>query len=283
MKHFFQIIGLLTIVCASFILTEKTSTVVKEADTIMVKIKENASKYSVAPVEAVITNNTVIPGINGLEVNQQKSYYEMKRIGTFNDQFLQYDEVAPSITIKGQYDKYVISGNKTIKQVALLFILDDDTEIDEILNKIGDNKVTFYITSVWLENNNETVLSLIKDGHSIGNLSYNRDYSHSDFIWMDTIIRKVGGQNIGFCYAPVETEQVLTTCSNNKNYTIIPYQIIEQNLFSALKKSLTNGLIIAIDVNNQTIKELTMGIEYIQKKGYNLVSLETMLSENYQK
>ena len=41
MKKYFEYIGLITLVCFSFFITEQTVTVVKEVDDIMVQIKNN--------------------------------------------------------------------------------------------------------------------------------------------------------------------------------------------------------------------------------------------------
>ena len=45
MKKFFQAIGMLTLMCLSFIYAEKTAMVVKETDSLMMEIKKQNVKY----------------------------------------------------------------------------------------------------------------------------------------------------------------------------------------------------------------------------------------------
>ena len=45
-------------------MTEKTALVVSEMDEIMIEIKANYEKYSKESIDAIIENNTIIPGVN---------------------------------------------------------------------------------------------------------------------------------------------------------------------------------------------------------------------------
>ena len=84
MKNFFQIVGIISLLCFSFIYTEKTVTVVKEFDDIMIQIKEQNELYKILPTEATIADDTIIPGLNGSEIDIDKSYSKMKRYGKYN-------------------------------------------------------------------------------------------------------------------------------------------------------------------------------------------------------
>ena len=68
MKKIFQFIGLISLICFSFFITEKTSVVVSDLDEIMIEIKANYKKYKTDSKNAIIENNTIIPGIREKEV-----------------------------------------------------------------------------------------------------------------------------------------------------------------------------------------------------------------------
>ena len=85
MKKFFEYIGLLTLIGFSFFYTERTTSVVKELDDIMIKIKAEAPNYYKKVEEAIIKDNTIIPGISGREVDINSSYSKMRKLGVFND------------------------------------------------------------------------------------------------------------------------------------------------------------------------------------------------------
>ena len=87
MKNIVKSIGLITLICFSFFYTEKVIDVVSEQDDIMIKIKEVKDNYKIDSVDATISENTIVPGINGREVDIEKSYQNMKQIGIFNENY----------------------------------------------------------------------------------------------------------------------------------------------------------------------------------------------------
>ena len=85
MKKFFQIVGIISLACFSFIFTEKTALTVRENDSLMKVIKEQSSLYRLDSENASVNNDTIIPGLRGRDVNNNKSYNNMKRLGEFNE------------------------------------------------------------------------------------------------------------------------------------------------------------------------------------------------------
>lgn len=280
MKKFFEYLGLITLVCFSFFYTEKTTSVVKELDDIMIKIKEVAPNYNVEVKEAIIKENTIIPGISGKVVDINASYQSMRKLGTFNENYLEYENIKPKELLKNNLDKYIISGNNFKKQVSLIFLVDENSKIDSLLKILDKNeiKANFFVDGNWFEDNNDKVIELIKNKHIIGNLSYNRDYGNSSFIWMDTIIKKVGKQSISYCYK-TDDKKDLDTCALQKNYTIAPSLEVEDYPLINLKNNLNSGSIIAFKINNSLIKEMELIIKYIKSKDLEIVNLETLLNE----
>lgn len=281
MKKIFEIIGLGTLICFSFFYTEKVGYVVKELDNLMIEIKDKSQKYELQPINAKIINNTIIPGTYGKKIDINESYKKMKRINEYNDNLLVYESVKPEISIEKIYDKYVIGGNKNLKQVSIIIIVKDNTDINYIRNlAISKNvKFNFFINGSWLEDNNDFLIELIKEGHNIGNLSYNSDYSNSYFIWMDTILKKIVKQKRNYCYLETEKEEYLKICALNKNYTIKPSIVIKSNPTLHIQKSIENGSIISLEASNNNVDELQIAINYIINRGYKVVSLNELLSE----
>lgn len=285
MKKLFSFIGIATITILSFIISEKTTLAVKEVDSIMTQIKENMDKYKQEPENAIIKNNTIIPGINGKIVNVNKSYRQMKKINIYNDKYLIYEEQSPKITIKEQYNKYIIGGNPKKKSISIIFIVKEKDNIDEILNILNKTKTngTFFIDGYWLEKNNEKMIQIIKQGNTIGNLSYNLDYTNEGYIWMNKIITKIGKQKTNYCYAEKENEKNIKECEKQKNYTIMPNIIATTNPMKTIKHKITSGAIISMPINEKTTQELELIINYINRKGYKIETLENHISETIQK
>ena len=277
MKRLFEIIGLLSLACFSFFITEKTTSVFENVDNIMLQIKENSTNFNIEPIDAIIENDTIIPGIYGRIVNIKKSYQKMKKYGNYNPDMYVYNYIKPNISLNDNIDKYIINGNKKNRYISLIFKVNDKVDsILKIINKYNI-KTTFFINSNWFEDNNDLVIELINSGHIIGNLSNNLDYSDSAFIWMDTIIKSLTNQKQGYCYYTDNINNI-EYCVKYKNYTIKPIEITN-NLLSEVKNNLKNGAILAFDINNKLLKELDSIINYINSKGYEIVNIDKLLKE----
>lgn len=283
MKKFFECIGMVTLVCCSFFFTEKTVHVVKEADHIMVEIEKAKENHTIESIDAKIEKNTIIPGLYGKIVDEEKSYEKMKRLGSYQESLLVYRKQAPNVSIEDNRDYYIISGNPKKNMITFVFLVegrDNPSKIESIL-KQKDVKASFFVDETWFEKNNDAIYSWIADDYTIGNLSYHRDYANSSFVWMDTIIKKIGNQKVSFCYNEKEDQEALKICSLNHNYTIRPNIIVQENQspLSEIKKKLTAGSIIALPISDQVARELPVVIEYIKKKGYKIENLYHHLEE----
>lgn len=282
MKKILEGIGLLSLVCLSFLYTEKTVNVVKEYDEIMIAIKSENENYKIEAKDATVLDDTIIPGIKGKEVNINESYNKMKRYGKFNNNLLVYKETTPTVSIDDHFDKYIISGNAEKNMISLIFLVEENDTIDTILKILDEKNIkgNFFVDGKWLEKNNDTLVHLIEQGHNIGNLSYNRDYSDSSYAWMDTFIKKVGKQKVGYCYNEVADLTTLKLCSLSKNYTIRPTIVVKNYPLKEIKEQVSAGSIISMPINKTVEKELPTIISYITSKGYTIENLQNHLSES---
>ena len=278
MKRLFQIVGIVTLLIGSFMYTDEVATTSKLSDELLNEIKEKSDLYKVSSKNAIIAGNTIIPGINGRKVDVKKSYEKMKKIGYFNEKLLVYRNVLTKVSIKNNKDKYVIGGNSEFKRVSILFKVDND--LDDIAFILDEENVkgTFFITSFFLEKNHNYVIKLLQEGHTMGNLSDNENYSDSDFLWMKAVLTSTKYQKYNYCYTEKPNNEILRICYIQNSYTIIPKTISNRPL-SEIKNSLKNGDIIFLKVNDETKKELKSIINYIKARGYEIVSLENMLDE----
>ena len=279
MKKTFQIIGLISLTCFSFFITEKTATVVNDLDEIMIEIKDKMNNYKSEEIDAKIENNTIIPGISSKKVNINKSYKNMKNNGYFSEKLFIYDYTKPKISIEDNKDKYIIKGNPNKRMVSLVFTLSGEENINDILNIINNYgiKVTFFVDYVWYENNNSLIKELTNSGHIISPLM--DDYTNSDFEWMDMVIKKVNKQKLVFCYNIIDNQENLNICSLKGNYTIRPTIISDKTPLVDIKNKLESGSILLLTNNTVLKKELSSIIIYIKSKGYSITSLEEHILE----
>jgi len=267
MFKIFRNIGLISLMFLSFIYTEKLVSVVKEYDEIMIEIKNNESKYKIDSIDAIIEENTIIPGIKGKKIDINKSYSKMKQYGKYDERLLTYEEVLPSNLLENNKDKFIISGPNKNK-VSLIFLVNNKDNIDNIIKILGERKVNFFIDNNWANKNEQKIIDLIKQGYIFGNLNYNNK--------TDNLIKKIAKQNNSYCYTEEKNESILKNCLSN--YTIVPNIIIKNNTLLELKKNLKNGSIISISNIDETVLKLM--INYIESKGYEIVNLEKLFEES---
>lgn len=267
-----KLLGLICLICFTFFYTEKIITVSINQDEIMIQLKENKSQYEIKPTNATINNNTIIPGKTGKSINLESSYKEMKKIGYYEESLIKYDTIYPEISIYNNHNKYIIKGNPYQKNISLIYILNNNKTIDDILNilKQKNTTINFFIDSSFL-NNNISIIDKIKQ-HEIYNYGNNGIYTKDNLIITNNIINNKSQNNSIFCLFLKEDNNSQNNCGNIKMLSIIPS--ITGN-YTNIKNNLQNGSIILI---NNT-KELSLIIDYIKQKGYAVSPLSITISE----
>lgn len=281
MKKFFQIIGILTLMVGSFIYTDKITTASKETDELLLEIKSKKDGYKENATPPIIKDDTIIPGTSGKEVDVEKSYQNMRQVGYFDDKLLVYKKIPVDNPLDKNKDKYVIGGTNSKKEISLIFKTTQNDDITNIIKILNKNKIkgSFFIDSTYLEKHHNQIINLIEDGHTIGNLSNNEDYEDSDFVWLKTIITNIGPQTYNYCYTPKPNKKIIKICSIQDSFTIMPTKIIKQNPLMNIKKSLTPGAVISLEVDSALNNQIEAIINYILSKGYSIASLEDHLRE----
>lgn len=276
-KLYIPLVLLLTI---SFYTINKTTINMKNIDPIMKQIENSKDKYNVTPTNATIKNNTIIPGIEGIEIDYGKSYKEMKEYGTYNEALTVMKEVKPTISIDDNYDKYIISGNKDKKEVALIFKVNNDINPNNVIDILKEKniKATFFIDGTYLEENINIIRRITNQELEI--LSYNNEFNSSLIKTSIAYLETISKNNTKYCYTEKKNNDILNICKKLKKHTVIPNYVISNNLYKNIKNNLSNGMMFTIEINSYNEKGLPIVIDYIESKGYTLVPLNKLLRED---
>lgn len=275
MKNTLKLFGLITLMCFSFFYTEKVMMVVSEQDPLKMQIIQLADSYKISPNEAIVTDDTIIPGNNGRKVNIEKSYKKMRKNNVFNNNLLVYDILYPDYTVSSNLDKYVVKGSVNKKEVSILFIVTSDNNLARIINILDSKKV---ISNLFIEYNylNKNI-SDIKNYANHNIYSYNEEYTYDSLIISNNIIKRIANNEPSYCLSKDKNEKNLNVCSYSNMSTVIPGVLGSLN---ELKANLENGSIILFDTGINTVNELSYIIDFIIGKGYNIVGLDKLLDEN---
>lgn len=280
MKKILKLIGLLVLIVFSFFYTDKVVSVIRETDPLMDKIESIKDEYEVKPVNGTLSSDTVIPGINGKSINLEKSYKNMHDDGIFNEDKIIYDVVRPNISLLDNRDKFIIRGNEQKKMVSIVFVLNDSKYLNKLENVVSLKNVdiNFFVSYDYLVNN-AIVIKKMNTGEFY---NYGDDgvYTPDNILFANNLISRISNNEAIYCLCRSKNVKVLKLCTNNDLYTIVPNIIATENLYQEVKNNLANGSIIFIEMNNDTITELGIIVDYIRGKGLDIVYLSKLLSEN---
>lgn len=273
LKKIFKISAVLLLVGFSFFYTEKVTLIARNSDPIMRAIKKEESNKKVSNVNPVINNDEYIMGINGCEIDVDKSYSKMRSVGEFKEELIVMKETSND---KDLTDKYVIGGNNKEKKVSLIFIVNKDID-SNLTNYINDKnlKVNYFIDGKYLEENMITV-KFLSENSNIYYLGENEKYSDENMLYHNNLISMNGSNEPKYCFTSDKDNNTLKLC-NDYDMVTIKSDIIKDNIYKRIKDKLNNGVIFAIDSDNTD--EIKVSINYILSKGYNIISLEDLLSE----
>ena len=279
MKNIIYKLSIILLLIFSFYYTNLIINFLKEKDPIMKQIKNTTDKYTINSKDAIVIDNNIISGKNGKTINYNESYNKMKKYGTYNETLTVLKEVTPKVSINDNYDKYIIKGNSENKNIALVFIINKDNNPSTILSILNNKNIksTFFIDGTYLENNIDMIRSM--KNHELELLSYNNEYNSSYFKTSLYYLENLSGKKCKYCFTKYDNNNLLNLCSKNKLHTVKPTLYLKNNIYSSIKKNISNSIIISFEINNYVESELSTTIDYIKSKGYNLVTLDTLISE----
>lgn len=264
-----RVIGLVTLICFTFFYTEKIIDVSIMQDNVMIEINENKENFYIKPIDAIIDGDTIVPGKVGKEIDVDKSYLEMKKVGYYEESLLKYREIYPEKSIYNNYNKYIISGNKYQKKIALVYIINSNIKLNRLKN-YRNIKFNLFIDATLLHDNME-IINYFKNSE-IYNYGNNGKYTMDNLIISNNIINNKANNNAVYCLFTEKDIESLNNCSNNKMLSIMPSINGDYNM---IKNEIMNGSIILI--NN--LDEVNNIVRYVSGKGYIISGLSEIIKE----
>jgi len=260
-KKYIKVIGLLFLVGFSFFYTEKVTKIVRQKDPIMIKINNIKKESSIDVIKPIINNDEYIMGINGCEIDIDKSYDKMKTVKEFKKELLVMKEVKNDYSLK---DKYIVGANRLDKNMSLIFLI-KDTINEDLINYLNKKKVeaNFFVDHKFLEDNTN-VIKFISENNNIYYLGDNLKYKEEYMIYSSNLIGINSNNDSEFCLLENKDEDTLKLCSEY-NMKTIKTNVIRDNILSNVKDELVNGSIITIDSSDT--EKVKVSINYILSKG----------------
>ena len=195
MKKYFKTFSIIVLMFFSFYYTEKIAMYVQNNSPLKKEIINYKNENVVSFVNAEVMGDYIIPGINGLEVNVDKSFNKMRTYNVFSEKYLIYDEVKPEISSLDFKNKIINRGNSLKNGVSIL-VSKNNTNI----NYLKEERINFdYIDNknycIDLKNNclKESKKQIVKPTLILSNNNFLRELKKIDkgyLIYLDNNLNR---------------------------------------------------------------------------------------------
>jgi len=240
----------------SFYLTDRVMIYIDNNNPIMKVIEEKEVDYNIKPVNAIIKDNTIIPGVNGKEVNKHKSLIKMEEFGAFNDIYLIYNTIKPDISLDKNKDKIIIKGNAQKRSISLIL------EENEILENYLNEKNIYY-----------NIITNLNTNLSIKREYINGESDEKKFSDLNSLLNK-NSLNKKICLINYSN---YNSCLK-KEYYLISNSLDSKDNYLDLIKKIDSGDIILIR-NETSLDTLKLILSEIKKLDLSIVYLSDLISE----
>ncbi len=258
MRPYIKYLSIILIAVFSFYYTDKVIELSEMNNTILVSINDYAKNNNSKCIEGQINDMGIILGLSGMEVDKNKSYSNMKGIG-FKEELIEYKKKKCILNKEDNLDKYIIRGNISKSNVSLVIDIDTLKYYEEIIKIFEYEKVEVNI---------------------LANLNNIEKINNKNILYKDNNnnIKKFKKAIHNFYCVKTNDYEIINDCKKEKINSIRIVNYINDNLLSNTKKILDKGIIIFIKENYTNTNELLSTIKYIKSRGYNIVSIDELLS-----
>jgi probable sporulation protein (polysaccharide deacetylase family) len=275
-------------------------TVGKQEDPLYQSIVKNASTYEIPPSNAKIDEVwKAIPGYNGITVDIEASYKNMKKIGTFNEKKLVYKQTEPSIHLNDLSPSPIYRGHPDKPMVSFIINVAWGNEyLPEMLAALKKHQVkaSFFLEGRWVKNNPELAKMIVSAGHEVGNHSYTHPdmkrisaaQTRDQLLKTNEVIEAATGKK-SIWFAPPSgsyRDETVTIAAEFKMKTVmwtvdtIDWQKPSPNqLINRVISKISNGSMVLMHPTESTAKSLDTLITLIEEKGLKLGTVSDLMSE----
>lgn len=287
------------LIIISFYFTDKVATVSVNEDPLKIEIESIKDVYYIEPISAYtdpIYKNT--PGLNGLEVNVNKSYEKMK-VNGFDEKLLVFSEIKPDLVLDDLEAGPIFRGNEKKQSVAFMINVATGSEYIPDMLDIFDEynlNVSFFVDGQFVVNHEQLIFDMAMTGHDIEN----HGYKHSDvkgkkiseikedieytnkaiyeiILKNPTFFTPPSGsfdENAALAVDELDMKLVLFSCDTIDWRKPSPEKIVHR-----VTSGVKNGSIILMHPTENTIKALPTIITELQNSGYKINTVKEHLSE----
>lgn len=255
MQKYFKYLGIIGLCLLSFYYTNEIALYVKNKNPLLQSINEvKESKYVSSINSTLIDNLYIIPGLNGQEVNVNKSFLSMQKAKEYNDELLVYNIIKPTISLEDNKDKIIIRGNEKKNSVSLIFEEESD------------------LTKYLIANGYQINLLITEEKYNLSYELINNSNTSNTYHNIDKYLNKKK-VNKNLCYVK---NNISKLCQDK--YLFQESLVINHSNLSLNKNKIHSGEIILVQ-KTLSISELEILLNQIKYYDLNIVYLSELIKE----
>ncbi len=275
-------------------------TVGKQENPLYQSIIKNASTYEIPPSNAKIDEVwKAIPGYNGLTVDIEASFKNMKKSGTFDEKKLVYKQTKPSVHLEDLSPSPIYRGHPDKPMVSFIINVAWGNEyLPEMLAALKKHQVkaSFFLEGRWVKNNPDLAKMIVSAGHEVGNHSYTHPdmkritaaETREQLVKTNEVIEAATG-NKSIWFAPPSgsyRDETVKIAAEFKMKTVMwtvdtidwqkptPDQLIDRVI-----SKIDNGFMVLMHPTASTAKSLDRLITLIEDKGLKIGTVSDLMNE----
>ncbi|WP_339145849.1 MULTISPECIES: polysaccharide deacetylase family protein [unclassified Sutcliffiella] len=281
-------------------LSSDLSEVTKNRDSLFTEIEQKASDFEIAPQDAKIDKVwKAQPGLNGLEVDVEASYKNMKKNGVFDEKKLVMKQIPPNTHLQDLPPSPIYRGHPEKPMAAFLInVAWGNEHIPGMLETLKNHGVqaTFFLEGRWVKENPSMAKMIIDAGHEVGNHSYTHPNMKTlgstavreQLIKTNEVIEAISGNKVTWFAPPSGSyrDEVVNIAHELELGTImwsvdtIDWQKPTPDvLVNRVMKKIHPGAMVLMHPTPSTADSLETLIISIKDKGLELGTVSSLLSE----
>ncbi|MEH7110936.1 polysaccharide deacetylase family protein [Neobacillus niacini] len=275
-------------------------TVGKQENPLYQSIVKNASTYEIPPSDAKVDRVwKSIPGYNGVMIDIEASYKNMKKDGIFDEKKLVYKQIKPAIHLKDLPPSPIYRGHPEKPMVSFIINVAWGNEyLPEILATLKRHQVSasFFLEGNWVKNNPDLAKMIVSAGHEVGNHSYSHpnmqrlsaSQTREQMVRTNEVIEAATGKKSEWFAPPSGSyrDETVKIAAELKMKTVMwtvdtidwqkpsPDQLINRVI-----SKIDNGSMVLMHPTEPTAKSLDRLISLIKEKGLRISTVSDLMSE----
>lgn len=274
--------------------------VAKQSNPLYQAIVKNAPKYEVQPSEAKIDPIwKALPGYNGLQVDIEASYKNMKKDGKFTEKKLIFKQTKPKHHLADLPPSPIYRGHPDKPMVSFLINVAWGNEyLPSMLATLKKHHVSasFFLEGNWVKKNPDLAKIIVDAGHEIGNHSYSHPdmkrlsaaRAREELIRTNEVVEATTGVKSKWFAPPSGSyrEETVKIAADLKMKTVmwtvdtVDWQKPSPDmLIQRVMGKVSNGSLILMHPTEATAQSLDRLIMLIEQKGLEIGTLSDVMDE----